>query len=403
MMKNNNDSHWSVIIVGGGIVGAGIFRDLSKHGVKTLLIDKNKISSQTSKSSSKMLHGGIRYLENFDLGLVKEALTERNLWLKITPHLCYKENFLIPVYSNSNRPLWMILVGIGIYHYLSGQISKLLSFKSRSELKKSFPELRTSDLRGAGLYEDAVVDDEQLTIEVVEDALHNKSCDVLENHALKSLVKKGDRYFLTVYSGEQKLELSCDELVFATGPFTDYLLQNLNCFPWTSKLLLSKGSHIWIDKKSLTLPNPVVLTPNDGRVIFVIPYPDKILVGTTEVKLDGPPKEIKPSEEEIDYLISNLNEFFSNTTITRDQLIGSYAGIRPLVKEGSSDLGNTSREHHIYQPDRNVYVILGGKYTTFRVMASDVASKIIRKMKRPYMPHLSMEPFKSEKKDPEVL
>lgn len=399
MNKKNEKSHWSVIIVGGGIVGAGIFRDLSLHGIDTLLIDKNKISSYTSKSSSKMLHGGIRYLENFDLSLVKEALTERNLWLKITPHLCYKENFIIPVYKNSNRPLWMILVGIGLYHYLSGSFSNLLSKIGVISLIKKFPQIRKDGLKGAGLYEDAVVDDEGLTIEVVEDGLLNRNCSVLEHHQLIHLAKKNGHYQLKIKSGELSKHLTCDDLVFATGPFTDILLKKLNAFPWSYKLLLSKGSHIWIRRDSLELPNPVVLTPNDGRVVFVIPYTDKILVGTTEVPLDGPPKEISASSEEITYLINNVNEFFTEANITQEHVIGSYAGIRPLVKEGSSNLGKTSRDHHIYQPDKNVYVILGGKYTTFRSMAADLAARIIRKRNRPYNPALSMQPFRNGKKD----
>ena len=399
-MKNKTEkSHWSVIIVGGGIVGAGIFRDLSLHNVDTLIIDKNKISSYTSKSSSKMLHGGIRYLENLDLALVKEALTERNLWLRIAPHLCYKENFIIPVYKNSNRPLWMILIGIGLYHYLSGSFNNLLSMLGVSSLTKKFPQIRKEGLKGAGLYEDAVVDDERLTIEVVQDGLLNENCSAFEHHQLEELSKEAGLYKLKIKSGDEIKNVTCNDLVFATGPFTDILLKKLNAFPWSPKLLLSKGSHIWIKRDSLELPNPVVLTPNDGRVIFVIPYTDKILVGTTEVPLDGPPKEIKASPEEITYLINNINEFFTEANINQEHVIGSYAGIRPLVKEGSSNLGKTSRDHHIYQPDQNTYVILGGKYTTFRSMAADLAARIIRKRNRPYNPSLSMLPFRNGKRD----
>lgn len=397
---NKNNRHWSVVVIGGGIVGAGILRDLSLHGVDTLLIDKNKISSQTSKSSSKMLHGGIRYLENLDIALVKEALQERNLWLKIAPSLCYRERFFIPVYNQSNRPLWMVLIGIALYHFLSGELKRLFSYISKTDLLRQVPTLRESGLKGAGIYEDAIVDDELLTIKVVEDALYNRACQVWENHTLEKMKRiSHGRYELEISSKEGTKVVSCNDIVFSTGPFTDFLLKKLNAFPWEPKLILSKGSHLWIEKSVLSLPNPVVLTPNDGRVIFVIPYPDKILVGTTEVLLTEPTSNIQPSDEEIDYLIDNLIEFFPHANVTREHMIDAFSGIRPLVKDSSSSLGKTSRDHHIFQPTNNCYVILGGKYTTFRVMAADMTATLVRKKGIPYKNYLTMQPFRSDRKD----
>lgn len=386
-VKVNKDSnHYSVIVVGGGIVGAGIFRDLSLHNQRTLLIDKYDFSSQTSQSSSKMLHGGIRYLENMDLELVKEALFEKNLWLKLAPHLCYENHFCIPVYKDSLRPLWMISVGTKIYDLLSKFKNSSSKYLNRKDTIKAYPELKESGLKGSSLYADAIVDDAKLTLEVIYDGLENPNCEALNYTELVShRYQHGIHYIRTrdTIDNSEK-EFSANHIVFATGPFTDKLLCSLDSIKWCPQLLPSKGSHIWISKNKLPLESPVVLTPKDGRVIFVIPQDNRVLIGTTEVDCNASFFNCSPDQEEIDYLISNINEYFDKCNLTANDILSSFAGIRPLVKEDGSDKGKTAREHKIFRPLNTCHVIIGGKYTTFRVMASQVVSEILHMFDLPY-------------------
>ena len=160
-----------VLIVGGGIVGAGVFRDLSLHGIDSIIIDKKDFSSQTSQSSSKMLHGGIRYLENFDFSLVWEALHEKNLWLKTAPHLCRDSSFYLPAFKESKRPLWMLKIGLFLYDFLSGFQNSPHEILNKEKTIKNRPLLNSKNLKGSGLYYDGLMDDIKITLEVIYDGL----------------------------------------------------------------------------------------------------------------------------------------------------------------------------------------------------------------------------------------
>ncbi len=393
----NIPSHHDVIVVGGGIAGAGVFRDLSLHGLGTLLIDKKDFTSQTSQSSSKMLHGGIRYLENLDFALVWEALHEKNLWLKIAPHLSYPEKFYLPVYKDGLRPLWMVRLGLFLYDALSSFQNLPSGQASPKETLKVIPYLKEKGLTGSGIYSDAVMDDAKITLECIYDALLEKKSYACNYTALIKATRKAHGYTLTLQDEMSGLtrEITCDQLVFATGPFTDKLLKEINLFPWKPKLKLSRGSHLWFSNDMLKVKNPMVLTPKDGRVIFVIPQKDKTLVGTTEVKGEAEFDQV-PDQEEIEYLYKNLKDFFPKADIDPRHLLGKFAGVRPLVmEEGAESLGKVARNHKVYQPQENAYVLLGGKYTTFRVMAQDVVKPLMNKRGLPYLGHLSTQALRS--------
>lgn len=391
------ENHYPVLIVGGGIVGAGIFRDLSLHGVPSLLVEKKDFSSQTSQSSSKMLHGGIRYLENLDFELVFEALHEKNLWLKLAPHLCYEQPFYMPVYKDALRPLWMVKCGLFLYDFLSSFQNSPHQTKNKEKTLKDIKFLREKGLTGSGVYYDAVVDDAKLTLEVIYDGLRHKRSQALNHVSLESVELVGDLYKCHLkdgLTGDMRM-ISTDNLIFATGPFTDQLMAKLKIVNWAPKLLPSKGSHLWLSKESLPIEHPVVLTPKDGRVIFVIPRNGKVLVGTTEVQPEENFFDIDASPLETDYLIHNINEYFPDAKIQKEDILSTFAGIRPLVKADSGDKGKTAREHKLYQPRSNLYLMLGGKYTTFRVMASDVTREICSKYKVPYNSNKTKQPLRT--------
>lgn len=395
-MLENLPSHLPVMIIGGGIAGAGVFRDLALHGIPCALIDKKDFTSQTSQSSSKMLHGGIRYLENMDFALVWEALHEKNLWLKLTPHLTYPEKFYLPVYNDALRPLWMVRMGLFLYDALSSFKNLSHEVASVEQTLEKFPFLRSSGLTGSGVYSDAVMDDAKLTLECIYDALVEDHAFACNHTALLAAQKHGDKYLLTLRDEirGQERTITCDSLIFTTGPFTDKLLKEINLFNWTPKLMLSRGSHLWFENDMLKAKSPLVLTPKDGRVIFVIPQKDKTLVGTTETPGDAQFDQ-KPSKEEKEYLYQNLRDYFPKASIGEDALLGEFAGVRPLVKEDpNATLGKVARNHKVYQPLENTYVLLGGKYTTFRVMAQDVVSPLLHKMGKAYRSDLTLRPLR---------
>ncbi len=393
------NSVYDVIIVGGGINGAGVYRDLSLHGVSTLLLEKGDFASQTSQSSSKMLHGGIRYLENYDFGLVKEALHEKNLWLKIAPHLACEKAFYLPNYKESKYPLWMVRVGLQMYDFLSSFENSPYRILNQAKTLAEIPELKKTGLNGSGVYYDAIVSDAQLTLESIYDGSLEKNSKALnyfevvacEQSATGWKVKAVDRL-------NQRAEhfFECKELVFTAGPFTDKLLNNLATIPWKNQLLPTKGIHIWVDKEYFPLKHPVVLQTTDNRIIFVIPDQESVLVGTTESVTEEEFFNIQATNAEIEYLLSNLNEFFPESKIETKHILSHYAGIRPLVKDESRGPHATSRKHKVFKVFDNVHIILGGKLTTFRAMCRDISEPIIKKQKLKYNPHLSMNPFRQK-------
>ena len=339
-----------------------------------------------------MLHGGIRYLENMDFPLVFEALHEKNLWLKITPHLAHEEAFYLPVYKNSKRPLWMIRIGLFLYDFLSQFKNSPFSVKNKKECLRDIPILSPEGLSGAGVYYDGVMDDAKMTLEVIYDALMEKHAEARNHTAVTDVARISKKNILTIknrLTGKEE-KISCDQLVYALGPFTDSFLKKFSFYNWKDVLLPSKGSHIWISARELPLTHPIVMTPSDekgDRVIFVVPHGEKILVGTTEVKVSGDFFNVHPDEDEIDYLLKNLNLYFPTLNLSRKHILGSFAGIRPLVRsDESGDLGKTSREHKIYQPASNTFVIAGGKYTTFRVMGQKITQRICHRFGKGYNP-----------------
>jgi|GEM_PF-266991 len=399
----NNIFETDVLIVGGGITGAGIFRDLALHQINVTLIDSNDFSSKTSQSSTKMLHGGIRYLENLDLPLIFEALAEKNLWLKLAPHLTIEKPFLLPIFHNSKRPLWQIAIGLFTYDLLS--LFKNTPFKtlSKDETLKKCPGINSDTLVGAGVYYDAIVDDSKLNLEVIFDALKLPKAKALNYHLLKDYYFDGEFHFSTVLDVIQNriFCIKSKQIVFALGPFTDELLKKIKVNNWSQKLAPSKGSHIWLSKSSIPIDNPVVITTKDERVIFVVPHDDLILIGTTEIKSH----ELNPtiSKEEVDYLLNNLNEYFPGYKINQDHILGHFSGIRPLIKEDGESLSKTSREHKMYMINKSAYVIAGGKYTTFRTMGREISENIVRSFQKAYDPSKTMNHLKVKSTTPAFI
>jgi glycerol-3-phosphate dehydrogenase len=385
-------------IIGGGIVGAGIFRDLALHAMSVTLFDKGDFSSQTSQSSSKMLHGGIRYLENMDFALVHEALEEKNIWLRLAPHLVQEKSFHMPVFDNTKYPLFAVKIALMLYDTLSRFRNTPHRTLSKSDSLSKFPMMQEKGLKGCGIYYDAVVDDVKLTLECIYDGLLEENAHAYNYYELISIEKKSTLYHLIFLDQrtQSKINVQAKHVIFATGPFTDKLMHQMN-IPWENQLVLSKGSHLWIKKSALPITDPIVLQTKDNRVIFVIPQEDAVLVGTTEKTL-APSAEIwniQADADEIEYLLQQLHHYFPHAKITNNEILSTFAGIRPLVKDPNcNDPHKTSRTHQVYTPQANMHVIMGGKYTTFRKMAAELTATLMNQRQLPYYSQKTLSPLR---------
>ncbi len=395
MKKTISKKFYDVITIGGGITGAGLLRDQAIQGLNCLLIDRGDFSGQTSQGSSKMLHGGIRYLENLDFQLVFEALKEKNIWLKLTPHLCYSSKFYLPAHKHTKYNLFSLLMGVKLYQALSLGRDKHAGIINKKVTQNFFPEIDIDQIQGCAYYQDAIVDDARLCVECILDALTYPNAEAQNYHELTKVEHKDDLYHLTINDliNAQTYQVSCQHLIFATGPFTDKLLPKLS-IPWRPVMAPSKGSHLWLSPDALNIKHPVVLQTRDNRVIFIIPQKNAILTGTTEIKIEDASPDPTPDPSEVNYLIEQINSYFPKANILTSHIINSYAAIRPLVKsQSSSEVGKLSRHHQIFQPMKNLYVLVGGKYTTFRIMAQDLNRIIFTRLKRAYNPNASLNTF----------
>lgn len=372
---------FEVVIIGGGINGAGIARELAIRGIKVGLFEKNDFGSGTSSASSKLAHGGLRYLETGDFSLVFEACHERERLLKNAPHLAKSLPFIIPIYKHSRRPKWQIRIGLWLYDLLSTfQTVKTHKMLSKKEVLELEPDINPTNLVGGALYYDAQIDDARIVLENILDAeyhgaeVHNYT-EVTrfdwENGKIKALYVKQK-------NSETEYKIIADLFINTTGPWSDITIEKIN--PTSPKnLRLSKGVHIMLPKLT---ENALLLTAKrDNRVFFVLPWNNHSMVGTTETDYTDSPDDVAVNEEDIAYLLEEIQPIFPNTSLTRDSVIASFAGLRPLVQRTGKTASDTSREHRLIE-DGNIIHVLGGKYTTFRKISEDVAKVVHRILKK---------------------
>jgi glycerol-3-phosphate dehydrogenase len=373
-------SYSEVSIIGSGCVGAALFRDFSLHGIHTALFERSDYCTQTSRRSSKMLHGGIRYLEQFDFQLVREALHEKNIWKKLAPELVQEVPFCLPIYQDSKRSRLEISIGLKLYDLLSGFENAPHQILNQQQVKEKFSYLNETALQGAGIYYDAIMDDYQLVLDCLVDGKLSHAQNMLYNyHELIAIEDKKTYQELTFkkYDGsftQHKTRF----VIYALGPFTDHVLAKL--YPsWQNCLLPSQGAHLWLDKEKFPLTHSFLVQGADNRVVFFIPHDYAILVGTTETTAPKEIFNIEATKSDISYLLQLANNFFPQFQASESCIIESFAGVRPLVAEDhNTDRGKTSREHKVFRPNSKSFVIVGGKYTTFRTMVQPTVYEICR-------------------------
>jgi glycerol-3-phosphate dehydrogenase len=370
---------FDIIIIGGGATGLGCALDAANRGYKTLLLEKNDFAKGTSSRSTKLVHGGVRYLAQGNIHLVKDALLERGRLLKNAPHLCHKIAFVVPSYKWWHK--WFYGIGLWLYEFLSGKLSlgktKLLSTK---KTLKYLPDLLVDNINGGILYFDGQFDDSRLAVNLAQTAIE-KGATVINYCGVYGFIKDQ----LTISGVKAKDEISGNEfeikakvVINATGVFADELLQ-LAEGNSEKTIVPSQGIHLVVDKHFFKgIAGMLLPRTDDGRVLFFIPWQGKVLLGTTDTPVDEISIDPKPYKEEIDFILNHFNRF-SASSINYSDIKSVFAGLRPLaIVRNIKNTSVLSRDHVIRVLPSGLVHVTGGKWTTYRSMAKHTINKAVQ-------------------------
>lgn len=374
---------YDLLIIGGGVNGCGIARDAAGRGLKVALVEKDDLAQATSSSSTKLFHGGLRYLEHYKFRLVRESLTEREVLLSAMPHISWPLRFVLPHHSGL-RPAWFLRLGLFLYDHLGGRKilpgTKSIDFASDPVGKPLRDEFR----RGFE-YSDCWVEDSRLVVLNAVDA-KNRGANIMTRTICEGATRSADSWKVNlrdVTTGDNKV-LETKLLVNAAGPWVEDIIRNKAKLATTEKIRLVRGSHIVV-KKCFEHDRAYIFQQSDGRIIFAIPYEtDFTLIGTTEAEHDGDASTAKCSDDEAAYLCAAASEYFAKPVKVTD-IVWSYSGVRPLYDDGASSATEATRDYvlKLNTGDNNLdegraplLNIFGGKITTFRRLAEAALAKI---------------------------
>ncbi len=374
------DQEFDLFIVGGGINGAGIARDAVLRGMRVGLVEADDFASGTSSRSSKLIHGGIRYLENLEFGLVFEALRERSILFDMAPHLVHPLRFLIPVYKSSRVSMTKLGLGMWLYDALAlFRAPKLHERLAPADVINEEPLVGAKDLRGAFIYSDAFMDDDRLVIETLRSAHHHGA--VVANFARAGQLKKGpDGKWASLevvdqMSGDQ-FSVRAKHFISSVGPWTDIFGEQSER-SWQRALRPTKGVHLTFARDRLPIKTAVVMAMEE-RIVFAIPRNEMVILGTTDTDFSGDPSGVVAEVDDVKYLLSVANFYFPMAQLTARDILSSYAGVRPLLRDDAESEGKTSREHRIWSTDLGLTFVAGGKYTTYRLIAEQAVEEALQ-------------------------
>ena len=381
------EEDYDLLIVVGGINGAGIAREAALRGLRTAMVEKGDFASGTSSRSSKLIHGGVRYLETGDVALVLESSRERDLLRRrLAPHLVRPLPFVFPVYRNGPVGVWKLRAGMIAYDLLATfrNIDRHRMF-SAARLAEVEPALRQQGLRGGALYYDCWTDDARLVLETVL-AAEMAGAVCLNYAAVESFEKHEGRLCgaaIRDLEGEGETRVRARTIVNATGPWLDRI-RTLDDPGTTPTLRPTKGVHIVVPRDRLGNQNAIVLNAvRDGRVLFAIPWEDSAIVGTTDTDYTGSPDDVDAEAEDVDYLLETANHYFPAAHLTASDVTSTFAGLRPLVSSEPGEApSEVSREEAIFESRSGLLSIGGGKLTTYRRVAIKVVDRIADRLRR---------------------
>jgi glycerol-3-phosphate dehydrogenase len=393
---------FEVLVIGGGITGAGVALDAAARGYSVALLERDDFAAGTSSRSSKMVHGGLRYLQNFDLGLVREALVERQLMVHLAPHLVYPTPFLVPTLAEERRDR-RIGIGLNMYDVMAttrvGRSRRELRAAREEdedlswspdrhrtidgeEVKKLVPALASREPQSAYLFYDCQTDDVRLTLTILGEA--ERYGAVMLNGAevtevLERNGRAGGAAFVEAESGG-RIEVEADNVVNATGVWADRIRPEVVEEEDVPRIAPSRGTHVLVPQELLPVEHAACVVPaGEGRTIFALPWYGRTLIGTTDNDYDGDISHPRPAGEDIEYLLEAINSFFG-TKLGTAEISGAYAGVRPLISTGDPKKSvDISRRAELYETSSGMLTITGGKLTTWRRMAKQTVDRLVER------------------------
>jgi len=389
------DQEWDFCIIGGGATGLGVAVDAASRGFSTVLVEQYDFAKGTSSRATKLVHGGVRYLQQGNIKLVTEALHERGILRRNAPHLVKDQSFIVPNYKWWEGPYYGL--GLKVYDWMAGELGLGKSkWLSREETLEQAPTLDAEGLRGGVLYHDGQFDDARLAINLAQTAASHGA--VLLNYFRMDGLLKKDGVIRGVRATDQadgvgtasgvrdkSYEITAKVVINATGVFTDSILQMDQ--PGSETVIApSQGVHIILDKDFLP-GHAAILVPHtdDGRVLFAVPWHDKIIVGTTDTPVSVATIEPRALPEEVDFILQQIGRYLRKVPV-RGDIRSVFAGLRPLVKSSSRKTAELARDHLILVADSGLITITGGKWTTYRRMAEDTVNTAIQRSGLPVKP-----------------
>lgn len=398
---------FDVVIVGGGINGAGVARDAALRGLSVCLFEQGDFGSGTSSKSTKIAHGGLRYLRNFEFGLVRESQVERLRLRRMLPHLVEPQSFCYPVYRGGPDSLLKVRLGVGVYSLLGGLKERSHALSAREALEAN-PRLRLDGLAGAVRYWDDRMDDTRIVLETVLSA-EEAGATCLNYTKVTSITRRKGAFEVAYRDGVggEEGSVRARTICNCAGPWAD----GIDGLSGQKRLVPTKGVHIVVPRvegdDALILDNPA-----DRRTFFAIPWGDRTLIGTTDTFYDGDPSEVRAEPDDIAYLLDAANYYLPGAALRESDVLYSFAGLRPLVSRGDGGKreGQISRSHVVFTRPEGVVTLLGGKFTTFRRMAQDATDALVETLglprrrcetaTRPY--HEMATPTQPPSSDPEL-
>ncbi|EAR02993.1 glycerol-3-phosphate dehydrogenase/oxidase [Maribacter sp. HTCC2170] len=377
---------YDLVVIGGGITGGGIALDAAARGLKVALVEKGDFASGTSSKSTKLIHGGLRYLKQFDFWLVKEVGSERAIVHKLAPHLVLPEKMLLPLIENGSYGKWLTSIGLKVYDILA-QVTgddkrKMLEKKEAMKLEPLLPK---KILKGAGYYAEYRTDDARLTIEAIKTSLQY-GAKALNYTEVSEFIYKDDMIAGVVVKDaltDETFEVKSKFVISAAGPWVDEL-RAVNNSKKGKRLHLTKGVHLVFPHEKLPIKHSVYFDIPDGRMMFAIPRGKITYIGTTDTNFDKDKDHVKTDLADAIYLISAVNNMFPKINLEMEDIISSWAGLRPLIHEEGKSASELSRKDEIFVSDSGLFSMAGGKLTGYRKMAERVMNRIAKKMHEDY-------------------
>ncbi len=372
---------YDLLIIGGGITGAGIALDAASRGMKTALVEKNDFAYGTSSRSTKLIHGGLRYLKQLEFGLVKEVGSERAIVHRLAPHLVVPEKMLLPLSEKRGLGYLLTSVGLKIYDWLAGvKPEDQRRMLTKQQTLKYEPLLRKDDVKGGAIYAEYRTDDSRLTLEIAKTALAH-GADLLSYCKAEDFIYEGDKISGLRVSDQlsfRKFEIRGKVVVNAAGPWVDEL-REVNKSNEGKHLHLTKGVHVVVPHTKFPVRQAIYFSVDDGRMIFAIPRGRATYIGTTDTSYNGDKDEVFTSKEDATYLIQAVNLNFPSVSLHLSDLESSWAGLRPLIFEEGKSASELSRKDEIFESATGLISIAGGKLTGYRKMAERVVNLVVKK------------------------